>query len=158
MEWDPDHPQNQPDLSDYGRALLSRGASWINTFPSLCSSISLLMPCLSFRCCGSRTSPSGTPGRTWSAPLRRTSPLTVWFCAMGWQPHCGCALDACRYISHCSASFTSCLISSRNYKKCELVSNSLNPFPPPTGDLLHCVSRALCGRQNLSVCWSVLHQ
>lgn len=44
MERDPDHPQNQPDLSDYGRALLSRGASWINTFPSLCSSISLLMP------------------------------------------------------------------------------------------------------------------
>lgn len=28
----------------------------------------------------------------------------------------------------------------------------------PTGDLLHCVSRALCGGQNPSVCRSLLHQ
>lgn len=81
----------------------------------------LVFPCwghrpLSFRCCGSRTSPWGTPGRTWSAPLRLTSPLTVWSCAMGWQPHCGSALAACRYIDHRSSSFTSCLVSSRNSK------------------------------------------
>lgn len=35
----------------------------------------------------------------------------------------------------------------------EIQNSTLNPFPSPsTGDLLHCVTRALCGRQNPSVC------
>lgn len=39
---------------------------------------------------------------------------------MGWQPHCGSALAACRYISN--SSFTSSLVNSRN------VNSSLNTY------------------------------
>lgn len=43
MERDPNHPENQPDLSDHGRALLPRGASRTNTLPRSRLWISLLM-------------------------------------------------------------------------------------------------------------------
>lgn len=152
MERDPDHPQNQPDLSDYGRALLSRGASRFTTFPSLCSSISLLMPSPPV-CSGVavlKPLPQGPlvgPG----APPSGVRPLLQSDSAL-WA---GSHTVAVHWVP-AGTSATVLRLSLPVLYPHEItknVSSSSNPSsPPPTGDLLHCVSRALCGRQNPSVC------
>lgn len=162
MEWDPNHPQDQPDFSDNGRALLSRSKSHINTLHNLvfytCFSLLTYYPVM-FRCCSSLTSLWGTPCQPWSAPHKRTPPRTVWFCAMGWQPRCGSASGFCRYIYHYS-SLTSCFFPIK-YKKIQVLAQSpllkMCEFLP-IGDLLYCVSWALRWGQNPSVCRSLLHQ
>lgn len=126
MEWDTNHPQDQPDFSDNGRALLSRSKSHINTLHNLvfCPCFSLLTYySVMFRCCSSLTSLWGTPCQPWSAPHKHTLPHTVWFCAMGWQPRCGSASGFCRYICHYSSSLTSCFFPV-TYKKIQVLAQS----------------------------------
>lgn len=163
VEWDPNHPQDQPDFSDNGRALLSRSKSHINALHNLVflslfftadillcnvqvlqfSNLALRDPLSTLE----RSSQAYTP--SYSLILRYGLAATLWLCIGFLQVHLPLF-----FFSHF-------LFFSNKIQKIQVLAQSplLKMYKfLPIGDLLYCVSWALCWGQNPSVCRSLLHQ